>query len=206
MDIGQAIFDFISTPDVAYLLLVLGLFSLVIAIGTPGTGLAEAAAAICLVLSVFGLTRLPVNIAGIVLIVAGIVLFIIDLKIQSFLFAVGGAALVGIGSLLLFQPSEQTVRVSLWLIGAVTIGSFLFFSYGLRQVVRAMRIRPKTGAPTLLGSSGTLRTALTEITGFSGTAQIESELWTVRSSGPIPAGARVVVQQVDGLVLVVREG
>jgi membrane-bound serine protease (ClpP class) len=106
MDFAQAIFDFIANPNVAYVLLILGLVSLVVAFTAPGTGFAEAAAALCIILALVGLSQLPVNIAGVLLILLGIGLFLADVKLQSGFVAVGGALTLGLGSLFLFRPDH----------------------------------------------------------------------------------------------------
>lgn len=204
MDVGQAIFNFIANPDVAYILLILGLFSLVLSIATPGSGFAEIAAGLCLILAVIGLTQLSVNLAGLLLILLGIGLFIADLKLQTWVVALGGAMALAIGSMFLFEVSGEAVRVSLWLIGLTTLGSFAFFTFALNRVVRAMRQKPRVDPRAVIGSEGTIRTPLLQSNELRGTAQIDGELWTVSSDQPIPTGAAVVVEDLDGLVLKVK--
>ncbi len=206
MDIGQLILDTLRNPNVAYVLLVTGLFLAILAFAVPGTGIVEISAALCLVLAVIGLSQLDVYFAGLALIMLGIGLFIIDLKLQSGAIAIGGAVLLGIGSLFLFVPTGTQEGVSLWLIGFVTLGSLAFFVFGVNRAVLAMRIRPKTGIQNIEGRKGILRTDLTAQNQMTGTALIGSELWTVKASEPIPQGTPIVVDGVDGLVLHVIKG
>ena len=204
MDVGQAIFNFIANPDVAYLLLILGLFSLVLAVAAPGTGFAEISAGLCLILAVIGLAQLPVNLAGLVLILVGIGLFIVDLKLQTWAVALGGAVALALGSVFLFEVTGEVVRVSLWLVGLVTLGSIAFFSFALNRVVKSRHLKSKVDPRAVIGVKGTVRTPLLTSNELKGTAQVDGELWTVSSDQPILAGTTVVVEDIDGLVLKVK--
>jgi membrane-bound serine protease (ClpP class) len=201
MDVGQVIFSTISNPDIAYTLLILGLFSAVLAFAVPGTGFAEVAAALCLILAIVGLARWEINFAGVILILIGVGLFIIDLKLQSGAIAIGGAIALGVGSVFLFQTSPAQTTVSLWLIALVTVGSAAFFGFGVNRAVKAMRLRPKVGVKTVVGARGVLHTPLLPSNHLTGTALVGSELWTVMASETMPAGAPVVVDRIEGLTL-----
>ncbi len=204
MDIGQAVFDVIANPNIAYALLVLGLLALVIAFAVPGTGLLEIGAGLCLLLALLGLSRLPVNVAGLLLILVGIGLFIADIQIQSGLVALGGAVILGLGSLFLFRPDERAFAVSWWLIMLVSGGSAIFFGFGLHRALRAMQRRPVISQDNLIGAYGVIKSPITPESQFTGTAQVAGELWTVKSDEPIGEGAPVVVVLVEGLTLFVR--
>lgn len=206
MDIGQLILETIRNPDVAYVLLILGLFSAVLAFAVPGTVFAEVAAGICLLLAIIGLSQMRVDLAGLTLILLGVGLFIIDLKFQSGAVAAGGALVLGIGSLFLFEVSATQPAVSLWLILIVTIGSLAFFGFGINRAMKAMRMRPKVAMKNIIGSKGVVRAELTVTNGFTGIALIDSELWTVTASESLPMGTPVVVDQAEGLVLHVHKG
>ncbi len=209
MDVGYIIFSTISNPNVAYVLLILGLFSAVLAVAVPGTGFAEIAAGICLLLAFIGLSNLPpddaVNMGGVLLMIAGIGFFIVDLKLHSFAFAAGGAVALAIGSTFLIQTTGRQAAVSLWLVAIVTLGSLAFFSYGLRRAMEAMRLRPKVDVKTVLGMHGVLKASLLPANQFTGTALIGSELWTVRSDEALTEGTSIIVDRVDGLILYVSK-
>jgi membrane-bound serine protease (ClpP class) len=205
MDLGQALFRLIATPDVAYVLLVLGLISIAVAIGTPGTGLAEVAAVLCLVLSVIGLAQLPVNLAGLMLMLLGVAVFVADLKFQSGLMALGATVTLALGSLFLFEFSAAATGVSLWLIAIVTAGTAAFFVFGLARVVDAMRLKPEISQTNLVGASGVIVVAPSAANHLVGTAQVRSEIWTVRASEPLEHGTPVTVEEVDGLTLKVNK-
>ncbi len=204
MDTAQALFALLTNPNVAYVLLVAGLLALVLAIAVPGTGFIEIAAVVCLALAIIGLSQLPVNLAGIALIALGLVMFLIDLKVQSGLVALGGAIALGLGSLFLFRPGEQAIVVSWWLILAVTLGSAVLFGFGTTRALRAMRTPPRLGMERLIGTPGVLRTTLTpEGNHFVGTALVDGELWTVRADEPLAENTEIIVRAVEGLTLYV---
>lgn len=206
MDVGQIIYSTLTNPNIAYVLLIAGLFLAVFAFAVPGTGVTEITAGICLILAIIGLSQWDVNLGGIVLILVGIGLFVADLKLQTFGLALGGAVALGVGSIFLIVPNPAQVSVSLWLIAVVTLGALLFFGFGLERAIAAMRLRPKVDVKTIIGVRGVLKTSLLSATQFTGTAQIGSELWTVRAAEALPAGAPIVVDRVDGLILYVSKG
>lgn len=205
MDIGQIIFDTIRNPDVAYVLLILGLFSAVMAFAVPGTVFAEVSAGICLLLAIIGLSQMRVQAAGLILIMLGIGLFIIDLKIQSGAVAAGGALVLAIGSVFLFEVTATQSSVSVWLILVVTLGSLAFFGFGINRAIKAMRLRPKVSIHNMVGAKGVLRTDLNAGNGLVGTALIGSELWTVTANEALQHGVTVTVDKADGLVLRVHQ-
>ncbi|HEY3342508.1 MAG TPA: NfeD family protein [Anaerolineae bacterium] len=205
MDVGQIIYSTLTNPDVAYVLLIAGLFLAVFAFAVPGTGVTEITAGICLLLAVIGLSHWDVNLGGIILILIGIGLFIVDLKLQTFGLALGGAVALGVGSIFLIVPSPAQSNVSLWLIALVMLAAIGFFGFGMQRAVAAMRLRPKVDVKTIIGVRGVLRTSLLPSNQLTGTAQIGSELWTVRAGDSLPAGASIVVDRVDGLILYVSK-
>src|SRR5512136_674297 len=133
MDVGQQLLAFIANPNVAYLALIVGLLMLVVAVTTPGTGLAEVIAVIALAVAVIGLVQLEANFAGLVLIIAAFVLFALDVTQTAHgALTLGGAVALIAGSLLLFPAQEGSPTISIWLIGGVTVlmagVSLVFFS------------------------------------------------------------------------------
>lgn len=190
--------EFLTNPNVAYIFLLLGLWALAAAWTIPGTGFPEAAAVICLLLAAMGLARLPINYIGLGILLVALVLFLVDLKVQS-----GGltlAAVIGlvIGSVVLFQPGEGTV-LSPWVIGGATAISAGLFGWAFRMAVRAQRLAVRTGTQTLVGAEGIATTPIAPI----GTVQVRSELWTAVSETPIAAGTPVRVVAVEGVRLYV---
>ncbi len=201
MDIGQQIFDFLKDPNVAYVLLIVGLWMLVIAVTTPGTGFAEVAAAIALVGAAIGLFNLTVNFAGILLIVVAFGLFAVDVFAPSHgVLTVGGVVALIAGSLLLMPQRENAAGISGWLIAGATLASAGMAGIVLHALVRTLR-RPAVdiAAVNVVGAQGRVRRAIAA--GESGTAQIAGQLWTVEADEPIESGAVVTVRRVEGLTL-----
>ena len=207
MDVGQIIYSTLTNPDIAYLLLIAGLFLAVFAFAVPGTGVTEITAGICLILAIIGLSHWDVNLGGIVLILVGIGLFVADLKLQTFGLALGGAVALGVGSIFLIVPNPAQVSVSLWLIGLVTLGALLFFGFGLQRAIAAMRLHPKVDVKTIIGVHGVLKTSLLSSNQFTGTAQIGSELWTVRAAEAVTRRLQRLSSSVwTALILYVNKG
>lgn len=202
MDIAQGLFAFLANPNVAYVFLIVGLISMVLALTAPGTGVAEVAAGLCLILAAIGLAQLPVNIAGILLIALGIGLFVADIKLQSSLLALGGAIALGIGSLFLFQP--QSVNVSWWLVALTTACTGLLFGLGVNRAMHALRLPSRMSHEQMEGAAGVIKTPLLAENRFTGTAQIGSELWTVKSDQALSEGSEVIVEEMEGVTLKVR--
>ncbi len=201
MDFGQQLFEFLKNPNVAYVLLILGLWMLAIAVTTPGTGFAEVVAAIALVGAAVGLFNLTVNFAGILLIVVAFALFIVDVFSPTHgILTFGGVVALLLGSLLLFPSREVGASISGWLIAGATV-----ISAGMASLVliALADIRRRRGvgmaSQRVVGATGRVRKAT--VLGETGTAQIAGQLWTIEADEPIEAGAEVVVERVEGLRL-----
>ena len=204
MDIAQQFFTIISNPNVAYLALIIGLLMLVVAVTTPGTGLAEVIAIIALAVAAIGLVQLSANFAGVVLIVAAFVLFALDVTQTAHgALTLGGAVALFAGSLLLFPASEGGPTISLWLIGAVTLlmatVSLVFLSALLRW---RKQHRIDNAAHTTLGQRGVVKTTIAPLK--PGTAQIAGQLWSVSADSVIATGVEVEVIGQEGLTLKVK--
>ena len=205
MDIGQQVMAFITNPNVAYLALIVGLLMLVVAVTTPGTGLAEVIAVIALAVALIGLVQLSANFAGVVLIIAAFVLFALDVtQTQHGALTLGGAVALVVGSLLLFPVREGGPTISLWLVAGVTIVmiavSLVFFSALMRW--RKQR-RVGNAAQEVVGQRGVVKTATTPLT--PGTAQVSGQLWTIEADEPIEPGMEVEVMGRQGLTLKVKK-
>ncbi len=205
MDIGQQVMAFITNPNVAYLALIVGLVMLVVAVTTPGTGLAEVIAVISLAVALIGLVRLDANFAGVVLIIAAFVLFALDVtQTQHGALTLGGAVALLVGSLLLFPAGTGGPVLSLWLVAGVTIVmvavSLVFFSALVRW---RKQHRVDNAAQGVVGQRGVVKTATTPLT--PGTAQVAGQLWTIEAGEPIEPGTEVEVVGREGLTLKVKK-
>jgi membrane-bound serine protease (ClpP class) len=195
----------LANPNVAYFLLIIGLLGVVAEIVTPGAVLPGVIGVIGLILALVGLGQMPTNWAGVALIVAGIAMFVLDLKVAGFGLSIGALVAFLLGSLLLFTPfwlpagEGSEVRLNPWLILGTTLGVAAFFFLGLSAAVRAHRLPVAVGRETLIGKTGVVRKPLKP----SGIAHLQGEEWSaVSASGAeIAAGTPVRVVAVDGLSL-----
>ncbi len=204
MDIALSFWNLLVNPNIAYLLLIIGLWALMASFAMPGTGVPEVSAAICLTLAVLGLARLDVNIFGVALILISMIMLVIDLKVQSHgALTMGGIIALALGSIFMFRPIEGQPGLSVWVIIFTTGGSALFFSVALTAAVRAHK-RPVVMDPQAVsGQIGEVRDPLDPI----GTVQLRSELWSARAEAPgeiIESGVKIVVTGLEGLVLKVK--
>lgn len=198
----SALWVLLVNPDVVYLLFVAGLWALVASWTVPGTGVPEVMAAVCLTLSFVGFARLPLNFAGLMLILVSIGLFVADLKYhQSGALLTGGAVALAVGSLFLFKiEGESRARVSYWLIAVVTLASGGFFGVALTRVMKAQDKPTQVGPEMVIGATGYVVNEIDPL----GTVQVKSELWSALADEPIAAGEEIEVVGVDGLKLRVK--
>jgi len=188
----------ITDPNVAYVLMMLGTLGLIFELSNPGAILPGVIGGISLILAFFAFQSLPINFAGMLLILFAIVLFIAEVKVVSHgVLAIGGVVAMALGSLMLYDEPEAGFRVS-WLVVvptvAVTAGIFLF---ALTAGVRALARRPQLGAEALVGATGTAYEALTP----QGHIKLKGEIWRAVADRAVPDGAPVRVVAVDGLTL-----
>jgi membrane-bound serine protease (ClpP class) len=202
MDLRYKILNFISDPSVAYMLMLLGFYGLFFELTNPGTIFPGVTGAIFLILAFYSFQTLPVNYAGLLLIILALVLFILEIKIISHgLLTIGGTIAMVIGSLMLFESPEPFMRLSLFIILPAAIMTALFFTTVVGLAYKAHKRRPVTGAEGLVGSEGL---ASTDITKEGGTVSLHGELWTAESGSPISKGEKVIVVAVHGLRLEVK--
>ena len=202
MGTRQGILAAISNPNIAYLLLLIGLAGLYFEFSTPGAILPGVIGGISLLLAFFGLSTLPVSYTGILLILFSVILFIAEIKIMSHgMLTVGGVISLALGSFLLFDSPEPALRISLQvLLPAVLVASGFFIVIILLAVKAQMR-KHYSGTEAMIGGEGE---AATDVHG-AGKVFFQGEYWTARSQRAIPKGASVRIVKVEGLKLVVDE-
>jgi membrane-bound serine protease (ClpP class) len=205
MGMRQRILSALSDPNIAYILLLVGLAGLYFEFSNPGAILPGVIGGISLIMAFFALQTLPVNYAGVALILFAIVLFIAEINVVSNgLLTIGGIVSLLIGSLMLFETPEASIRIS-WtvLIPAVLITS-LFFVAVITIAVKAQLRKPQGGKEGMVGLVGR---AVTDVSA-AGTVMIQGEYWSAFSDREIPQGAavrvveavnlRVRVEQIEG--------
>jgi membrane-bound serine protease (ClpP class) len=197
------ILDFISDPSVAYMLMLLGFYGLFFEFTNPGTIFPGVAGAIFLILAFYSFQTLPVNYAGVLLIILGLVLFILEIKIVSHgVLTIGGIISMVLGSLMLFESPAPFFRLSLLLVLPAVIVTALFFTVTFSLAYRASRRKPTTGREGMLGRKGV---AKTDITREGGMVSVEGELWSAYSDDVIVQGEKVVVEAIADLKIKVSK-
>ncbi len=193
------VLNVITDPNVAYVLMMLGMLGLFFELSNPGAILPGVIGGISLILAFFAFQSLPISYAGLLLILFAIVLFIAEVKVVSHgILAIGGVIAMLLGSLMLYEPPAVDVRVSWWVIVptvGITAGMFIV---ALTAGVRALARRPMTGAAGMIGSTGVARSAIDP----EGQVLVQGELWrAVSDTGGISAGDAVRVTAIEGLTL-----
>jgi membrane-bound serine protease (ClpP class) len=192
----------ISEPNVAYILMLLGFYGLFFELTSPGSIFPGVMGAICLVLAFYAFQTLPVNYAGVILIVIAIILFLLEIKITSHgALTIGGIISLLIGSLMLFDTSMPFFRLSLSFVVPMVLVTTFFFVLTIRLAIKAMKKRPITGSEGLSGEEGM---ASTDINPEGGMARLHGEVWSVFSDEPIAKGEKITVLSREGLRLKVK--
>ena len=200
---AQRVLSAVAHPQIAYLLLTLGLLGLTVEFWNPGSVFPGVAGGICLLLAFFALQVLPVSYAGIMLILLGIALLILEVKVTSFgVLAVGGIASLFFGSLMLIDSPLPELQIGLRMIVPVVLGTSAIILFLVRLGVLAHRQRPVTGEAGMLEEVGRALTSIDP--GGVGRVQAHGEIWTATASEHVSAGDPVRVVDVKGLLLTVK--
>ena len=204
MNWRQRLLSAVAHPNVAYILLSLGTLGLTIELWSPGAVLPGVAGGLCLLLAFFAFQILPVNYAGLLLILFGLLLLVLEIKIISYgLLTAGGLASLVFGSMILMDSSEPDLQLSLQVVLPIVLGLGGIGIFLTRLALASQRRRPVTGVAGMIGEAGR---ALTPIEpGKPGQVATHGESWKAIAEEPIAEGDRVSVTRVDGLTLTVRK-
>jgi membrane-bound serine protease (ClpP class) len=198
----QQFLSAIAHPQIAYLLLTLGILGLTVELWNPGAIVPGVAGGVCLLLAFFALQVLPVNTTGVLLVGLGLGLLLLELKVPSFgALGIGGTASLVIGSVMMTR-SVPGVSVPLRVVVPMALsvaGISLFLG---RLAIQAQRQPPVTGADALIGLPGRARTPLAP--GVAGQIDVRGEIWRAESAVSLHAGDPVTVMAVNGLTLLVE--
>jgi membrane-bound serine protease (ClpP class) len=202
MGLRLKILTIISDPSVAYILMLLGFYGLFFELMNPGALLPGIIGSISLVVAFYAFQTLPVNYAGLLLIIIGIVLFLLEVKVTSYgLLTASGALSITLGSLMLFDSPLPFLRISLSIIIPATIVTAIFFMITFRLAYKAHKRRPITGIEGLEGLEGITKT---EVGPQGGMVRVHGEIWAATSDKLIGKDEQVIVESVSGLKLKVR--
>ncbi|HUV50489.1 MAG TPA: nodulation protein NfeD [Anaerolineae bacterium] len=197
-NIRTKILKIISDPNIAYILMMLGLAGIYFELSHPGAIFPGVIGAIAIILAFFSFQTLPVNYAGILLIILALIFFIMEMKIASYgLLSVAGVTSLFLGSLMLFENTSPELRVS-WHVFLPTIVMVSGFFVTLASLVfKAQVSKPKTGAKGLVGEIGVVKEDIMP----EGKVFVHGELWNATSKNRISKGTRVRVIKVVNLIL-----
>jgi len=192
----------ITDPNLILILGMLGAYGLIIEFYNPGFGFAGVTGAICLFLAAYGLQLLPINYAGLGLIIFGLILIIAEAFIPSFgILGIGGIISFVIGSIILVDTELGVYRVSLPMISAVITAAALLLIMTMRIFLRIRRQAPVSGIQMFVGQSGESIDNFTD----SGMVKVEGELWQAITDTPLQKGDKVKIKAVNGLELTVTK-
>ncbi len=194
--------EIISNPTIAYILLMLGIYGVFFELSSPGAILPGIVGGIFLILAFYALHMLPVNYAGLALILFAIILFIAEVKVVSHgLLAMGGVISLFLGSMMLFRSPVEYMRVSLSVIIPAVLVSAAFFIFAVTRAINARLKKPTTGMEGMIGEIGIASTPIAP----DGKVSIHGEFWNATADGSIETGERVQVIGAKDLKLKVKK-
>jgi len=203
MTLRQKVLSAIAHPNVAYILLSLGTLGLTIELWSPGAVLPGVVGGLSLLLAFFAFQVLPVNYAGLLLILFGLLLFALEIKVTSFgLLTTGGIVSLLLGSMILIDSPAPEMQLSLRIVLPVVLGLAAISILLIRLGVTAQRQPAVTGEAGMIGESGVVVMAIAP--GRPGRVTTHGEIWHAEASEAIPEGSRVRITAIQGLTLTVR--
>lgn len=198
LDWRTRLLSVITNPSIAYLMILIGLYALVFEFSNPGLVLPGVVGAICVLLAMYAFHLLPVNYAGLALIVLGIGLMAAEAFLPAYgSLGVGGLVAFVLGSVMLIDSDLPGFEIPYGLIAGVAVASGLFLVFVIGMVVRGRRMPVVSGREEMLGAVGE---ALEDFEG-EGWMRVRGETWRARARGPVRRGQRLRVRSIDGLVL-----
>ena len=204
MNFQQELLNILSDPNIAYILFMLGFYGLLFELYNPGSIFPGVVGVISLVLAFYSMQTLPINYAGLALIVFAIILFVLEIKIVSHgILTVGGVISLIMGSIMLINvdSSLEVVHISWQIIAAVVILTVLFFLFAIGFGIKAQRRKPTTGAEGILDETGETITDMNP----DGQVKVHGEIWRAESlDGNLEKGAKIIVAGISNLKLKIR--
>jgi membrane-bound serine protease (ClpP class) len=200
----QRVLSAIAHPNIAFLLLSLGMLGITIELWSPGAVLPGVVGAISLLLAFFALRLLPVNYAGLLLIVLGLLLLVLEIKVTSYgLLTGGGLVSLVFGAMILIDAPDPELRLSFRFVLPVVLGFAGIGLFLVRLAMISQRSAPVLGAAGMVGALGQALTAIEPAR--AGQVHVRGEIWRAQSAESIASGERVRVSSLDGLTVTVRK-
>ncbi|MFA0551810.1 nodulation protein NfeD [Vibrio lentus] len=188
----------ITNPNVAYILMLIGIYGLLLEFYNPGVGLPGVLGGICLLLAMYSLQMLPVSYAGLALILLGIALMVAEAFSPSFgIFGLGGVAAFTLGSIMLMDTEVPGYQIALPLIIGISLFSVAFIVVTISMLVRVRNKPVTTGMEAVVGDTGKV------VSGFPGAGRVlvEGEIWQAKCASELQAGQLIRVTNLTGLSL-----
>ncbi len=202
LSLRMKILGIIVDPNIAYILMLVGMSGIMLELYNPGAIFPGVIGGISLILAFYAMQALPVNYAGLLLIILAVILLIMEIKIVSYgLLSIGGIISMTIGSLMLFDSPYPFLRVSLSVIIPTVVITTLFFLVAIGLAIRAQKKKPTTGKEGLVGEKGIAQTDLEP----EGQVLIHGELWKATSSEEVKKGDKIEVVTVNELEVLVKK-
>ena len=202
MSASESLFQKLWRPEVMFILMLIAIYGIIGELSNPGVILPGVLGSIALVLALYMSAILPVNAAGLALVVVALILFAIDLFAPTHgVLTFGGIAAFFIGSLMLFDQNEPAFRLSLGYIIPATLVTAAFFAFIVGQGLRAQRLPARVGRESMLGRTVQ---AITPIDSHGGRVFVEGESWQAASDAPIGQGQTVEITAIHGLTVQVK--
>lgn len=205
MTLSLKLLTILSDPNIAYILFMIGLYGLLFEIFNPGVIFPGVIGGICIILAFYSMHTLPINYAGLALIVFAIILFVLEIKVVSHgILSIGGVISLIIGSIMLINVESglEVVKISWEVIVLFVILTILFFGFAITLGIKAQKRKPTTGTQGLIRTIGE---ALTDLDP-TGEVRIHGEIWTAESTeGKIEAKNLVEVVEIQNLKLIVKK-
>ena len=202
MNRRQRILDIISNPNITYILMMLGLVGLYLELSNPGLILPGVIGAISMILALYAMQTLPINYAGLMLIILGAVLFIAEINMMSYgLLSVSGAISIFLGSIMLIDSDDPAMQISRAVLYPTLSMTLLVTAGTIYLAARSSQLRTSTGLEGLVGEAGVVKETLNP----QGRVLVHGEIWNAESDVTISEGEKVVVESVAGLTTKVRK-
>jgi len=200
---GDQLLATIANPNVAFLLMIFGFYGVLFEFYSPGWGVAGTLGIVCIVLAFFGLSVLPINYTGLLLIGVAMAMFVAEVFITSYgALAAGGIICLTMGGLMLVDSPAGFTRVSVSVVAPLSAATALIMIILVGSIVRAHRTRVQTGSEGLLGTTAVSADAFDSHEGrYRGTVRVHGELWNAVCDKPIASNQDVIVAGRDGLTL-----
>lgn len=207
MNFREKFFHAIADPNIAYILLMLGIYGLIYEFSAPGIGLGAVGGGICLILAFFGLQNMPISMAGLLLILLGVILLVLEVFASTHgIAAIGGLIALTMGSFMLIDSATPFMTISWTLIVSIASFTGLFILFGVGAVIATHRHRVTTGKEGLMGQTGVVRERIASVADIAseGMVLLQGENWCACADEVIDAGERVEVIGMEGIRLRVK--